>query len=627
MDSPYLESGESIVLTTDRVSINSEQYDLLLTTRYLILVNIRYAQVQPQKIPLLAILSVKGGKIATGDLVITLFFSDTSRTGRSEQMNLIFSRNPGEQRTRERDEWIKQLMELIVSVRQELTGSGATATDQGIGLRPATRRTVAPEMQLPHTTAINVNSAPIELNILPDESEFTAFPERARESEARHAEPSVDEIPANSGEEAVSQETIPPLVPEIITSPASQEEPAESLNISDAITPEEAPPVSSTVPASQDTVPPSVPEIITSPASQEEPAESLNISDATKPEEAPPVSSTVPASQDTVPPSVPEIITSPASQEEPAESLNISDAITPEEAPPVPSTVTALSDLSSPAQPIDDHPTDRNEEAVPADTIPPEGRDPAGSVRQPGADSTPLTPGSPPLPADLGGRRKSFIIVTAIIFLILGIAGVAMVYPEYFSVPGKELLPVPTPAITETPVPVTPTLMPPGPTQVIIPATGVWVRVVYPRNYYGRLGNPGSLREVNGSGDRLYKMIENIRLVQVQMYKTDNSGDVLTVEIYRDGEVITHRSISSPMGFIELLIDAKTGNPPGITPVITQSANQTTTQAGNPAAIPPANLTRQVSNLTVTPAGNQSIQVRNQTMNQTGSSGDRVLYF
>jgi hypothetical protein len=581
MDSPYLESGESIVLTTDRVSINSEQYDLLLTTRYLILVNIRYAQVQPQKIPLLAILSVKGGKIATGDLVITLFFSDTSRTGRSEQMNLIFSRNPGEQRTRERDEWIKQLMELIVSVRQELTGSGATATDQGIGLRPATRRTVAPEMQLPHTTAINVNSAPIELNILPDESEFTAFPERARESEARHAEPSVDEIPANSGEEAVSQETIPPLVPEIITSPASQEEPAESLNISDAITPEEAPPVSSTVPASQDTVPPSVPEIITS----------------------------------------------PASQEEPAESLNISDAITPEEAPPVPSTVTALSDLSSPAQPIDDHPTDRNEEAVPADTIPPEGRDPAGSVRQPGADSTPLTPGSPPLPADLGGRRKSFIIVTAIIFLILGIAGVAMVYPEYFSVPGKELLPVPTPAITETPVPVTPTLMPPGPTQVIIPATGVWVRVVYPRNYYGRLGNPGSLREVNGSGDRLYKMIENIRLVQVQMYKTDNSGDVLTVEIYRDGEVITHRSISSPMGFIELLIDAKTGNPPGITPVITQSANQTTTQAGNPAAIPPANLTRQVSNLTVTPAGNQSIQVRNQTMNQTGSSGDRVLYF
>jgi hypothetical protein len=155
----------------------------------------------------------------------------------------------------------------------------------------------------------------------------------------------------------------------------------------------------------------------------------------------------------------------------------------------------------------------------------------------------------------------------------------------------------------------------------------VWVRVVYPRNYYGRLGNPGSLREVNGSGDRLYKMIENIRLVQVQMYKTDNSGDVLTVEIYRDGKVITHRTTSSPMGFIELLIDVKTGNPPGITPVITQSANQTTTQAGNPAAIPPANLTRQSSNLTVTSAGNQTIQVRNQTINQTGSSGDRVMYF
>ena len=86
------------------------------------------------------------------------------------------------------------------------------------------------------------HSAPIELNILPDESESPAFPEGAQESEARHAEQSVDEIPANSSEETASPETVPPLVPEIITSPASQEEPAESLSISDATKPEETPP-------------------------------------------------------------------------------------------------------------------------------------------------------------------------------------------------------------------------------------------------------------------------------------------------------------------------------------------------------------------------------------------------
>jgi len=535
MDSPYLESGESIVLTTDRVSVNSEQYDLLLTTRHLILVDIRYARFQPQKIPLLAILSVKGGKIATGDLVITLFFSDTSRTGGSEQMNLIFSRHPGEQRERERDEWLKRLMELIVSVRQEIIGSGTTSTDQRIGIRPATRRTVAPEMQPPHTTAIDEHSAPIELSIIHDEPESPAFPEEEPEPEAGHAEQSVEQILADSGAVAASPDTVPPMEQEIIASPASQEEPAESLGIPDA----------------------------------------------TKPEATPPDSGAV----------------------------------------------IELPDLSNPEPLIVEHLTDRNEEPVPAETIPPEGRGAEESAGQPGADSTPLTPGSLPPPADFGSRRKSFIIVTVIIVLILGIAGGAMLYPEYFSAPGKELPPIPTPAITETTVPVSPTLLTPEPTQVIIPATGVWVRVVYPRNYYGRLGNPGSLRGVNGSGDRFYKMNENIRLVQVQMYKTDNSGDMLTVEIYRNGIIIYRRITTSPMGFIELLIDAKTGTPPGITPVITQSANQTTTQAGNPAAIPPANLTSRGSNLTVTPAGNQTSQVSNQTKNQTGSDSDRVLYF
>ena len=39
MGSPYLESGESLILTTDRVSVNTVQYDMLLTTRYLILVD------------------------------------------------------------------------------------------------------------------------------------------------------------------------------------------------------------------------------------------------------------------------------------------------------------------------------------------------------------------------------------------------------------------------------------------------------------------------------------------------------------------------------------------------------------------------------------------------------------
>jgi hypothetical protein len=70
-------------------------------------------------------------------------------------------------------------------------------------------------------------------------------------------------------------------------------------------------------------------------------------------------------------------------------------------------------------------------------------------------------------------------------------------------------------------------------------------------------------------------MDEKNRLVQVQIYKTDNTGDTLTVALYRNGEIMHSRSITSPMGGIELLIDAETGNPPGIiTPGTTQTAVQ-----------------------------------------------------
>ncbi len=59
---PYLESGESIILTTDRIRVNSVQYDMLLTTRNLILVDVGHTRFQPLMYPLLSILSVKGGK-------------------------------------------------------------------------------------------------------------------------------------------------------------------------------------------------------------------------------------------------------------------------------------------------------------------------------------------------------------------------------------------------------------------------------------------------------------------------------------------------------------------------------------------------------------------------------------
>jgi hypothetical protein len=530
MDSPYLEHGESIILTTDRVSINSAQYDVLLTTRYLILVDVRYAQFQPQKIPLLEILSVKGGKTAVGDQVITLYFSDTSLTGGSGQMNLIFSRYSGEQRDRERDEWLKKLMECIVAVRQETIGP-KTNPAQDTGIRPATRRTIAPEMQLPHTTVINIRPEPVELSIIHNEPE----------------------------------------------SPASPEEPAEPVSIPDVTFPEVTPPEEEPEITVTDTVSPDLPESSAVPAPREEPAEPVSIPDVTPPE-----------------------VTAP--EEEPE--------------------ITSLTYLSAPSEPaIIGLSAEKGEEAEQSEAIPAGRSEPGESATQPAADIPPGTPGTPPPPAIFWDLRKTVII--AIIILILGFAGGTVIYSEYFTSPETGIFPVPTPAITETTVPVPSAQLTSAPTQVVIPQTGVWVRVMYPRNFYGRLGNPGSLRGITGSGDRFYQMDEKNRLVQVQIYKTDNTGDRLTVEIYRNGEIIQSRSTTSPMGLIELLIDAETGQPPGIvTPKITQTAVQT--------ASPVNNQTSTAGNQTVLHPGNQTSQVSNQsitdTSNQTGSE-NRVLYF
>jgi quinol monooxygenase YgiN len=94
------------------------------------------------------------------------------------------------------------------------------------------------------------------------------------------------------------------------------------------------------------------------------------------------------------------------------------------------------------------------------------------------------------------------------------------------------------------------------------------------------VGNPGSLQGVTGSSEQIYKVREEDGVVQVQIYTDDNSGNTLTVEVYRNGDLIERRTRSIPMSSIELLIDAKTGKPPGVTSVVANETNQTGSSGG-----------------------------------------------
>jgi hypothetical protein len=643
MGSPYLESGESLILTTDRVSVNTVQYDVLLTTRYLILVDVRYAQFQPQMIPLLTIQSVKGGKTANGELVITLFFTETGSSGKSESMVLLFSQQPGEQRKRERDDWLKTLMGLIVSVRQETSYDSITTADPEMGIRPSMRRPIAPEIPHPYTKVVDTRPAQIELIIIPDEPESPVFSEEKQEfpeisfpgekteSEVTPAPCAIVETPGALQELRESPDTILPSIPVVEETPDASQELTESPDIISLPIPDfkETPVTSQEVEGSPDTLsPPEVPIIVESALVHKEESESqdmvtpvpafeeipgapeadygeqktvtvsllaavkslssprgrTSLTDRVLPplpgiEVTPGALPEVTGSSDTLlPPEVPKIVASSYIQEEKAEPIILPETSTIEKKP-----VASEEDIVSPDLPPSPEPVTVESPAVPrqdsqlSEPVLPEAGKGDESVQQPAPAATPHTPGSPPPSAGPGSRRLTFIAVAAIILIILGIAGVMVFYPQNPTAPVVEPTPLPTPTIQQTPQP-TPVI--PLPTPLMIPTTGVWVRVDYPRTYYGLVGNTGSMRGVTGSGDQLYKIYESEGIVQVQIQKPDNSGDTLTVEIYRNGDVISLRNVSIPMGSIELLIDAKTGNPPGTTPVVTPSGNQTGSSGG-----------------------------------------------
>jgi hypothetical protein len=533
------------------VSINSLLYEVLLTTRHLILVDIRYDQFLPQKIPLSTILSVNGGKITTGEPVISLIFSDNDSMSGSGPMVLIFTQQPGEQRKRERDEWLKNLMAHIVSVRQEFITSDSPPVDVGHEIRPSSRRPGAHEKITPYTTTVDTSPAPVELVILPDESESLVIAEDDQESpdnafletdtkpEINYTIPECEEIPPDEGMESGSAGTLPPIeLEEIVESrPAiADEEKLPDTAITEASS------------AGDSSAEPETNSVAEKPFALilHEAVKSLLSSEEKK-----------------------ELPGAGPSSEPPGEETEASQQEEPE-----------LPELPTPPQPeVVESPTVVKEDPELSGTIPSNAGDIAQTGQEPSEQAIPQIPKSPPPPHGTGSQHQRLILVTTIILIILGIGIGAVVFSHDVTSPAKEPVPIPTPSLQQTTlqqttVPQTPVQITEAPTPVVIPPDGVWVRVVYSGNYYGRVGNPGSLQGVKGSGDQIYK-IKSDGLVQLQISKNDNTGNPLMVEIYRNGELMTYQVRSAPRGSIELLVDAKTGNPPGITSVLTNETNQT----------------------------------------------------
>ena len=194
-----------------------------------------------------------------------------------------------------------------------------------------------------------------------------------------------------------------------------------------------------------------------------------------------------------------------------------------------------------------------------------------GSVEQDSADMTPESPSPPPShPSPAQPGKAKLIAVTAIVVIIALVAG-AFIYSTILGGnTGEPSVPVVTPAITPeatmiptpTTVPQTPapqiTVPTPKPT-VMMPEKGVWVKVQYAGNFTGRVGTSGNLKQVNASGDQYYQIPITDGIVEVLLQKEDGSANILTVEIYQNGRMVTRSTKATPYGTIEVRETIKRG--------------------------------------------------------------------
>ncbi len=605
MGSPYLSSGESITMTTHRVSVDSIPYDVMLTTHRLTLIDSRYARFEPRMIAFGDILTVKSGAASTGEPVIILSYTDTEE--KNQEMNLIFSQQPGEHRKQERDHWVKKLMESIIAERTEpAAGDGTPAADSG-GMQPSVRRWVAPEGIALHTPLTRRDTAPPEITITPD-NEGTLFerpaPQNVPENKPGETGPDLFE----TGEPV---EPIPPIVPEPAVPAAAKydygvidEEGEERFTHPAPLQDEDALHKFHTIVIPFD--PASAPDSSSTPSQKVKPQEQQNIPPETILAAAASLIPKKPAGEPAEPPAekIPPVIhpakESPPAATPPGKKTRRKKKVPESPAGPAPHVADVTKAAST--KPAGDIPDKKSPAPEPAREEPPEIHESVGAAREDpailsaagkqgksrkhsapkGVGNTdtggseesssneqapgPGEPREPKVPVKNGNRGMVMIIFVIVILLALTGATVLLLSDTPLT-GGPSQGP-----ITNLPVTTQPTTAPLALTT--IPASGAGFRVVYNGDFAGELGNPGRLGPVYGTGDMFFPVQKNDGLMQASVQKQDNSGNILTIEAYNNGKMIYTRNVSTPMGSLAILIDARTGEIPGMT-TVTTTGNQT----------------------------------------------------
>ena len=121
-----------------------------------------------------------------------------------------------------------------------------------------------------------------------------------------------------------------------------------------------------------------------------------------------------------------------------------------------------------------------------------------------------------------------------LIFVVLFLAGIVVTSGCVSQQPTPQTTTVPSATQTGTGTTI-PTIK--QPTPVIIPVTGLFVKVSYLGGFNGTYGINGVMQKVRNSGDRLYTIDSATGNVTATFSKEDRSSHALTVEIWKDGKL------------------------------------------------------------------------------------------
>ena len=175
---------------------------------------------------------------------------------------------------------------------------------------------------------------------------------------------------------------------------------------------------------------------------------------------------------------------------------------------------------------------------------------------------TPLIPESMPtaVPQERrrpGSKKGMFAAVAIIVIILIVVVAAILVLPKLKSTTSSQSVSV-TPASSQAAASAG-TVAAAGTTAVTIPQTGVWVHVDYIGGWKGTYGMPDNPERVTNSGDRIYEVEDANGTVTASFWKLDGSSHDITVDIYKDGTLLSHGVTSARFGMVTLSVDTTTG--------------------------------------------------------------------